>query len=256
MKIVFLGCTKFSEELLQALVVHNFDVSAIFTIPQEFTVRGNEKVKNSNYGDLKLISDEQNIPLYYVDESKKLGEYENIIKEINPDIILVLGWYYIVPKKIREIPKYGACGIHASLLPKYAGWAPLVWAMINGEKETGVTFFQFDDSVDGGDIIAQEQFKIEYEDTIKEVYRKATKKSAEILIKTLPILSDIKFIKQDKSKLEIWDKRTPEDGELDLSKSSVEIYNFIRAQSNPYPGAFIKTADGKKIIIEKVRITD
>ena len=111
-------------------------------------VRGNEKVKNSNYGDLKSISEKQNIPLYYVDENKKLGEYEDIIKVIKPDIILVLGWYYIVPKRIREIPKYGACGIHASLLPKYAGWAPLVWAMINGEKETGVTFFQFDDSVD------------------------------------------------------------------------------------------------------------
>ncbi len=256
MKIVFLGCTKFSEELLQALVIHNFDISAIFTIPQEFTVRGNEKVKNSNYGDLKSISEKQSIPLYYVDENKKLGEYEDIIREINPDIILVLGWYYIVPKKIREIPRYGACGIHASLLPKYAGWAPLVWAIINGEKETGVTFFQFDDSVDGGDIIAQEKFEIEYEDTIKEVYEKATKKSAEILVKTLPILSDAKFIKQDKSKLEIWDKRTPDDGEVDFSKSSEELYNFIRAQSNPYPGAFIKTADGKKIIIEKARIED
>lgn len=254
MKIVFLGCTKFSEELLQALVIHNFDISAILTIPQEFTVRGNEKVKNSNYGDLKSISEKENIPLYYVDEHKKLGEYEDIIKEINPDIILVLGWYYIVPKKIRGIPKYGACGIHASLLPKYAGWAPLVWAMINGEKETGVTFFQFDDSVDGGNIIIQEQFEIEYEDTIKEVYEKATKKSAEILVNTLPILSNIQFIEQDKSKLEIWDKRTPEDGELDLSKSSEELYNFIRAQSSPYPGAFIKTADGKKMIIEKVRI--
>lgn len=254
MKIVFLGCTKFSEELLQALVIHNFDISSIFTIPQEFTVRGDENVKNSNYGDLKSIAEKQNIPLYYVDGNKKLGEYEDIIKEINPDIILVLGWYYIVPKKIREIPKYGACGIHASLLPKYAGWAPLVWAMINGEKETGVTFFQFDDSIDGGDIIAQEQFEIEYTDTIKEVYSKATKKSIDILIKTLPNINTIKFFKQDKEKLEIWDKRDPKDGEIDFSKSSEEIYNFIRAQSTPYPGAFFKTKDGKKIVIEKVRL--
>ena len=256
MKIVFLGCTKFSEELLQALVANGFDIAAIFTIPQEFMVRGNEKVKNSNYSNLKPIAEKQNIPLYYVDENKKLGEYEFIIKEINPDIILVLGWYYIVPKSIRAIPKYGACGIHASLLPKYAGWAPLVWAMINGEKETGVTFFQFDGSVDGGDIIAQERFKIEYNDTIKEVYEKATNKSIEILVKTLPILSDMQFIKQDKSKLEIWDKRTPEDGEIDLSKPSNELYDFIRAQSSPYPGAFIRTSDGKKIVIEKARIED
>lgn len=254
MKIVFLGCTKFSEKLLNSLISNGFDISAIFTIPQDFTVRGSEKVRNTNYADIQLIAEKENIPLYYVDENNKLGSYKDIIQEISPDIILVLGWYYIVPKEIRNIPKYGACGIHASLLPKYAGWAPLVWAMINGEEETGVTFFQFDDSVDGGDIIAQERFSINYEDTIKEVYEKATKKSAEILVKTLPILSNIQFIKQDKSKLEIWDKRTPDDGELDLSKSSEEIYNFIRAQSSPYPGAFIRTKDGKKIIIEKARI--
>lgn len=117
-------------------------------------------------------------------------------------------------------------------------------------------FFQFDDSVDGGDIIAQERFSIHYEDTIKEVYEKATKKSSEVLVKTLPILSDIQFTKQDKSKLEIWDKRTPDDGELDLSKSSKELYNFIRAQSSPYPGAFIRTKDGKKLIIESARVDE
>lgn len=256
MKIVFLGSTKFSEELLNALIKYHFEIAAIFTIPQEFTVRGNEKVVNNNFADLTTTAQQQNIPLYYVDENNKLGNYENIIKEINPDIILVLGWYYIVPKTIRDIPKYGACGIHASLLPKYAGWAPLVWAIINGEKETGVTFFQFDDSVDGGDILAQKSFEIEYYDTIKEVYDKATNKSIEILVSTLPQIENIQFKHQDKSKLEIWEKRTPSDGEIDFSKSSLEIYNFIRAQSNPYPGAFFKTVDGKKLIIEKARIED
>lgn len=254
MKIVFLGSTKFSEELLVFLINKGFEISAVFTIPKEFTVRGTEKVKNSNFVCLKQISKENNIPLYYVDEKNKLSSYENIIKDIEPDIILVLGWYYIVPKAIRDIPKYGACGIHASLLPKYAGWAPLVWAVINGETETGVTFFRFDDSVDGGDIISQESFAIEYEDTIKEVYEKATKKSAEVLLNSLPILDSIEFKKQDKSQLEIWEKRTPEDGEIDMSKSSLDIYNFIRAQSSPYPGAFIRTIDGKKLIIEKARI--
>ncbi|PLY05608.1 MAG: hypothetical protein C0625_12300 [Arcobacter sp.] len=256
MKIVFLGCTKFSEELINSLIDNNFDISAIFTIPQEFTVRKNEKVFNKNYVDLGSIANKNEIPLYFVDEDKKLSSYEDVIRKINPDIILVLGWYYIVPKIIRQIPKYGACGIHASLLPKYAGWAPLVWAIINGEEKTGVTFFKFDESVDGGDIITQESFDIDIEDTIKEVYENATKKSAEILINTLPNIHNIEFVKQDKSKLEIWDKRSPSDGEIDFSKSSKEIYDFIRAQSSPYPGAFFKTTDGKKIVIEKARIVD
>ncbi|PHR69821.1 MAG: hypothetical protein COA66_14170 [Arcobacter sp.] len=254
MKIVFLGCTKFSEELLNCLIEDKFNISAIFTIPQEFTVRDSEKVVNSNFIDLSSIAKKNSIPLYYVDEKNKLSSFEEVIKEINPDIILVLGWYYIVPKVIREIPKYGACGIHASLLPRYAGWAPLVWAIINGEKKTGVTFFKFDESVDGGDIITQESFEIKIEDTIKEVYENATRISSQILIKTLPNIENIEFIKQDKSKLEIWDKRSPKDGEIDFSKSSKEIYDFIRAQSSPYPGAYFLTKDGKKIIVEKVKI--
>ncbi len=254
MKIVFLGCTKFSEDLLSSLVDKGFDISTIFTIPQQFTVRKNEKVTNKNYADLSVTAEKNNIPIYYVDENRRLSSYKKVIDKVQPDIILVLGWYFIVPKVIRDIPRYGAFGIHASMLPKYAGWSPLVWAMINGEEETGVTFFKFDESVDGGDIIVQDSFGIEFEDTIKEVYDKATKKSAEILIKTLPNLEKIKFRKQDKSKLEVWDKRTPDDGEIDFSKSSRDIYNFIRAQANPYPGAFFKAGDGKKIIIEKARI--
>lgn len=253
MKIVFLGCTKFSEELLASLIKNSFEISAVFTIPKEFTVMKGEKVVNNNHVDLSNITNKKNIPIYYVDENKKLSSYEKVIKDINPDIILVLGWYYIVPKIIREIPKYGACGIHASMLPKYAGWAPLVWAIINGEKETGVTFFKFDNSVDGGDIIAQEKFDIDIVDTIKEVYKKATEKSSEILINILPVIETLKFKKQDKSELQIFNKRTPKDGKINWNNKSKDLYNFIRAQSLPYPCAF-STIDTKilKIIDSKI----
>lgn len=254
MKIVFMGATNFSEVLLNTLINNGFNISAIFTIPKEFKVKNNEKVLNSNYSDLTKIAEVNNIPFYYVDQKQKLSMYEDIIKEIKPDIVLALGWYYIVPKVIREIPAYGVCGIHASLLPRYAGWAPLVWALINGERETGVSFFKFDDSVDGGDLICQKSFNIEDNDSISDVYYKATELSKTILIEVLPKLDTIELKKQDKSKLEIWPKRSPQDGEIDFTKSSTEIYNFIRAQSNPYPGAFFRTVDGRKIIIEKARI--
>lgn len=255
MKIIFLGATKFSEELLNVLIKNRFEIVAIFTIPQEFTVRKNEKLKNSNFVDLKSIAEKQNIPLYYVDENKKLTTYEDIMKKLNPDIILVLGWYYIVPKNIRDISKYGACGIHASLLPRYAGWAPLVWAMINGEKETGVTFFKFDDSVDGGDIIAQESFIIEYEDTIKDVYEKATKKAIDILVNFLPKLDAVNFKKQDKTILEIYDKRTPQDGKICWNDTAINLYNFVRAQTIPYPCAF-SSINGIIIKIISCRISN
>ena len=255
MKIIFLGSTKFSEELLNSLINNNFDITAVFTIPKVFTVLKGEKVVNHNYSDLSKITNKNNIPIYYVDEDKKLSSYEKIIKSINPDIILVLGWYYIVPKVIREIPKYGACGIHASMLPKYAGWAPLVWSIIHGEKETGVTFFQFNDSVDGGDIIAQKNFKIDINDTIKEAYSKATIESSNILVRILPIIDTIKFKKQDKNKLKIYNKRTPKDGEIDFSKSAKEIYDFIRAQTRPYPCAF-STINNERIKIIDSKLTN
>ena len=161
----------------------------------------------------------------------------------------------MVPKEIRTLAKYGAWGIHASLLPKYAGGAPLVWAIINGEKVAGVTFFKFEDGVDDGDIIAQKSFPIKYEDSIKEVYEKASEASKKILIESLQNIDQIKFKPQDKSKIEVYLQRRPSDGEIDLNKTAIEIQNFIRAQSKPYPGAF-STINGKTIIFWEVKFSE
>ncbi len=258
MKIIFLGATKFSEDILNHILNNKIDVSALFTIPQEFGISySNTKVKNYNYSELEVVAKKNNIPCYYVDSSengKKINDYYDVIKSIEPDVILIMGWYYMVPKKIRDIATYGAWGIHASMLPDYAGGAPLVWAIINGEKETGISLFKLDDGVDDGDIISQEKIIIEEEDSIKEVYEKVTIASKKILLNALQDISKITFTPQDKSKIKIYPQRKPDDGELDLTKTSRELYNFIRAQSSPYPGAFIRTSDGKKLIIEKARI--
>jgi methionyl-tRNA formyltransferase len=130
----------------------------------------------------------------------------------------------------------------------------LVWAIINGEEETGVTLFRLSDGVDDGDIIAQASFAIKHQDTIKDVYNKATTASKSLLIKALSDVDNLRFSPQDKSKIKVYPQRKPEDGEIDFTKSGIEIYNFIRAQSTPYPGAFMRTVDGKKLVIEKTRI--
>lgn len=258
LSFAFFGATNYSKELLLFLLENDIVPKVIFSIPQEFNISySDKKVKNTNYADLKKIALKYDILYHEVDsvDGKKTKDYEPIIKELNLDLILVLGWYYMLPKSTRELTKYGAWGIHASLLPNYAGGAPLNWAIINGEKETGVTLFRMEDGVDDGDIIAQKSFSIEYEDTIKEVYKKATIASKGILLEVLlENIENIKFISQDKSKIKVFPQRKPDDGEIDLTKTSEEIYNFVRAQSNPYPGAFIKTIDGKKLIIEKVRV--
>lgn len=237
----FFGATNYSKELLLFLIEKNLIPKAIFSIPQEFNISYSEKkVKNTNYANLKEIADIYNIAYYEIDsvDGKKTKDYELSIKELDLDLILVLGWYYMIPKSTRELAKYGAWGIHASLLPKYAGGAPLNWAIINGEKETGITLFRMEDGVDDGDIIAQRSFRIEQKDTIKQVYEKATIASKIILEKVLSNIENIEFIPQDKSKIEIYQQRSPKDGMIDWHQNAQEIYDFIRAQTLPYPCAY------------------
>ena len=253
MKGIFLGCTEFSEEILKHIIarIPDFEVQAIFSIPEAFNISYSEdKVKNVNYRDLRKYSIELDIPFLEVDNTagRSLSYYSSLISDLNPDVILVMGWYYMVPKKVRKFAKYGAWGIHASLLPKYAGGAPLVWAIINGEEETGVTLFQLDDGVDDGDIIKQSAFKIGEDETIKEVYQKAIMASKEILSTSLSNKSQIEMQPQNKSKIEVYPQRKPEDGEINWEWDVRKIKNFIRAQTRPYPGAWTKIGD-KKITI-------
>ena len=254
MKIVFLGATRFSAEIIEYLLLKRTRIACIFAIPEKFRISySGKKVKNFNYADLSGIAKRYKIRFYPVDSAtgKRISDYSDVIKNIRPDVIIAAGWYYMVPKKIRDLAKYGAWGIHASLLPRYAGGAPLVWAIINGEKRTGVTLFQLDDGVDDGDIISQKHFSIGFKDTIKEVYEKAAVISKNILVKALKNVSRLKPKPQDRKNIKIYPQRTPEDGRIDLNRTALEIYNFIRAQSFPYPGAFITAGDGKKVIIEK-----
>jgi methionyl-tRNA formyltransferase len=253
MKIVFFGCTAFSEIILKELLkIEQITISAIFSIPAEFSISySEEKVKNTNFADLSAYAHELNVPLYWVDadKGKRTTDYTDTLKEIKPDVILVMGWYYMVSKKIRDIATYGAWGIHASLLPNYAGGAPLVWAIIEGEKSSGVTLFQLSDGVDDGDIIAQEEFSIEKNDTIKEVYDKATRASIKILNDVFERgVNQLELRAQEKSKIKVYPQRSPIDGKIDWNWPAEKIHNFIRAQTKPYPGAWT-IINNKKVIL-------
>lgn len=258
MKVVFFGTTRFSEQVLRQLLENRIHISMLFTMKQEFSISySDKKVKNYNYSDLLPIAREHKIPLHYVESSEKgqrTSDYFQIINDLKPDVILVLGWFYMLPKRIRELAKYGAWGIHASMLPNYAGGAPLVWAIINGENETGVTLFRLDDGIDDGDIIAQKTIQITNTDTIREVYFKATEASMDILLNALQNIDSVKFVPQDKQKIKVYPQRKPDDGEIDFTLPAEAIHNFVRAQCSPYPGAFFRTVDGKKLIIESTRI--
>jgi methionyl-tRNA formyltransferase len=218
------------------------DIVGIFTIPKEFRISWSpdKPVVNVRYKDFKRISEAYNTPVVEVTKKLSSAEYVEVLKEWKPDFILVAGWYYMVPRVIREIPPLGCAGLHASLLPKYRGGAPLVWAIINGEKETGITLFYLADGVDDGDIIGQKKIFITLKDDIKTVYEKIEDATLTLLEETLPKIKEGKMvpIKNEIEKGSIFRQRKPEDGLINWNSSSLDIYNFIRAQTYPYPGAF------------------
>lgn len=257
MRVVILGATKYSRTIFEALLAAGVNVVGVMAIPEEFIISYSEEpVQNYNYAPLDDLCEKLHIPHYVVDGKKqrRLSNYKSDVASLSPDILLVIGWYYMIPSHFRDIATYGAWGIHASLLPKYAGGAPLVWAIINGETKTGVTLFKLEDGVDNGDIICQKSISIEPDDYIADVYQKATTSSIGMLKEVLLNDKPPSFTPQNQNEIEIHPQRSPDDGLINLNLPSTDLYNFIRAQSAPYPGAFIKTVDGKKLIIEKCRI--
>ena len=254
-RIIFFGCTKFSEEILNHLIEEGQNIIAIFSIPEYFSISySKKKVHNSNFSDLSRIAKAINVPFYNVDKSedKPLEYYKSSIIELLPDVIIVAGWYYMINKEIREIPKEGAWGVHSSMLPDYAGGAPLVWALINGENKTGVTLFRMESGVDDGDIISQCEISITSDDNIKTLINKSQEISKKLISDALN-QDQLQFFKQDKSKLKIYPQRSPEDGEIDLNWDNRKIIDFVRAQTKPYPGAWIRHGN-KKIILWDISI--
>jgi len=250
MKIVFFGASELGWKCCRRIVEKKLaEVTCIFTIPKEFNISYSEKpVTNVNFADFHSLGKEFNIPVISV--TAKMGDYTEEIRKYLPDMILVIGWYYIVPKSIREIPKLGCAGMHASLLPKYRGGAPLVWAMINGEKKTGLSFFYLEEGVDNGDIISQKEFPIKEDDFISDLIAKTTDAALEIIDESIQQLAEGKAsrTKQNDTEATYVPQRKPEDGKIDWSWDPERIRNFIRAQSKPYPGAFTEIND-KKVII-------
>src|SRR5204863_2577569 len=175
------------------------------------------------------------------------GDLESIVREQSPQYVLVSGWYWIIkPALLSSVPG-GFVGLHPSLLPKYRGSAPLVWALLNGEKQTGVSLFYFDDGMDTGDIIDQRSFAIEPEDSIAELLAKAESANLD-LVKTYAgsLLSNTAPRRRQDHKLASYGSpRRPEDGRICWNQSATEVHNFIRAQTRPYPCAFTHSADGR-----------
>ncbi len=245
MRVVFIGASLFGKECLNSMLhMPDIELVGVVTAPRDFSISYNKQgVTNVLHADIGEICDNLNIPVSEIKDGMKGDDLFNTVKSWQADIMIVAGWYHMIPKKWRDMaPTYG---LHASLLPDYSGGAPLVWAMINGEKETGITFFQFDDGVDNGPIVGQKRTPINEDDTIATLYARIEKLGLALLKDYLPKLANgtAELIEQDESKRRLVPQRKPEDGEINFLWDAEKIHNFIRAQTKPYPGAFFSFND-------------
>jgi len=237
------------------LPLSGVQIAGILTTPKQIQISYSEKpVEIKTHADFTSLADSVGCEVAVLTGKVDGNAYLRHLDKWKVDFILALGWYYMVPRKVRNAASLGCAGIHASLLPKYRGGAPIPWAIINGESETGVSFFYFEDGVDDGDIIAQKRFPIEDSETWVDVYNKAEDASVDLLKTYLPRLKDgsAPRIPQNHELATYVDQRKPQDGLISWnSMGAREVYNFIRAQVPPYPGAFSVLGD-MKVIFSKV----
>ena len=189
------------------------------------------------------------IPVY-TPESVNTSLWTTRIREIAPDIIFSFYYRNLISEEILAVPRLGAFNMHGSLLPKYRGRVPINWAILHGEKETGVTLHHMVKRADAGDIVDQEAVPIGPEDTAFDVFKKVTLAARKVLERSIDAIKDgtAPRTKQNDSQATTFGGRKPEDGRIDWTESSERIYNLIRAVTHPYPGAFTE-ANGRRLFI-------
>lgn len=257
MRIVFLGSTKFGLRCLQQITrTTDCEVVGVLTVPQRFPISYRPTgVHNVLYADVLAFATNKGFPCSLMEGKMSDASVVDLIRAWHPDLIVVVGWYHKIPRQILEIAP--AAGLHASLLPAYSGGAPLVWAMINGEPHTGISFFLLDEGIDTGPIIGQARTDIYDDDTIATLYDRIEDLGVQLLAEQLPKIAQGRavYLPQDSSRRRVYPQRSPEDGQINWSSSAQVIRNFVRAQTKPYPGAFTYWK-GEKLTIWACRVTD
>ncbi|CEK39261.1 methionyl-tRNA formyltransferase [[Clostridium] sordellii] len=251
MKIVFMGTPEFAVPCLQKIIDEGHEVLAVVTQPDKPKGRG----KKLAMPPVKELALKYNIDVYQPVKAREDSFVEKL-KEINPELIVVVAFGQILPKSILDIPKFGCVNVHASLLPKYRGAAPLNWVIINGEEKTGVTTMYMDVGLDTGDMILKSEIPLDDEITAGELHDKMMVQGAEVLKDTIDLISKGEAPREKQNDEEtcyspIMDKSL---GNIDWSKSATDIHNLIRGV-NPWPSAYT-TYDKQTMKIWKTKVLD
>ena len=252
MKVVFMGTPDFAKESLEAIYNAGYEVAGVVTNPDRPKGRGMKLIPSP----VKEFALDKGLNVYQPEKVKNNLEFIDIIKDLEPDIICVVAYGKILPKEILDIPKYGCINVHASLLPKYRGAAPIQWAVLNGDKETGVTTMYMDEGMDTGDMILKETVSIGEDETTGELWNRLSKIGGNILVKTLRNIENGSAPREkqgnDFTMAPMLDKKM---AKIDWeSQSADQIKNLVRGL-NPIMGAYAFLNE-KKIKFWKVDIAN
>lgn len=251
MKIVFMGTPEFAVPCLQKIIDEGHEVLAVVTQPDKPKGRG----KKLAMPPVKELALKYNIDVYQPVKAREESFVEKL-KEINPELIVVVAFGQILPKSILDIPKFGCVNVHASLLPKYRGAAPLNWVIINGEEKTGVTTMYMDVGLDTGDMILKSEIPLDDEITAGELHDKMMIDGANVLKETIDLIAQGKAPREKQNDDEtcyspIMDKTL---GNIDWKKSAKDIHNLVRGV-NPWPSAYT-TYENQTMKIWKTKVVD
>ena len=246
LKVIFMGTPEFSVNVLHRLIC-NTNVIAVVTKPDKLVGRKQVLTESA----VKKVALENNIKV--IQPIKIRNEYQGIL-DLNPDIIITCAYGQFLPKEILDYPKYGCINVHASLLPKLRGGAPIHKAIIEGYTTTGITIMYMGEKMDNGDIISQKSIEIEATDNVGTLHDKLSLLGAELLMETLPniISGHINRIVQNEDEVTFAYNISREDEHVDFNKSKIEVFNHIRGL-NPWPVAYA-ILDGEEIKIYEAMI--
>lgn len=236
MRIVFMGTPEFAVPSLQILIENGFDVVGVITATDKTGGRGGKKILKSA---VKKYAESVGLNILQP-KNLKADAFISELKELNADLQIVVA-FRMLPVVVWDMPKFGTYNLHGSLLPKYRGAAPINWAIIRGETETGVTSFKLKHEIDTGDILFQEKIAVGREETVGEVYEKLKDLGAEVVLKTVQAVQDgnIELLPQDNTLLSKAPKIHKETCEINFDQNAESVHNFVRGL-NPYPGAWFK----------------
>jgi len=255
LRIIFMGTPDFAVPSLKLLLENNYEVPAVVTAPDKPAGRG-QKLQESA---VKQFAFEHGLPILQPEKLKDPNFLETLHK-LKPDLQVVVA-FRMLPELVWSLPVHGTINLHASLLPEYRGAAPINWAIINGEKETGLTTFFLQQEIDTGKIILQEKVGILEKDSAGDLHDRLMQKGADLLLKTVQSIESGTTIPVSQNVLKNFEfKSAPkifrENCEIHWENSGKNIYNLIRGLS-PYPGAWCRVKDESgKILVLKIYVSD